>query len=103
MMIAWAGYNYLQLAQSISAYYIEIQEEIGGNEDSRLIPLLGCLVEILPWLKQWHNEIDPEFGERMGDYFEGFIREEARNLGKTIPEIKQWQPPQKTTRNRRQK
>ena len=28
----------------------------------------------------------------MGDYFEGFIQEEARQLGKTVPEIKAWEP-----------
>ena len=31
----------------------------------------------------------------MGDYFEGFVNEEARQLGKTVPEIKAWEPPQK--------
>ena len=31
----------------------------------------------------------------MGDYFEGFVNEEARQLGKTIPEIKAWEPPKK--------
>ena len=34
--------------------------------------------------------IDPEFGVPMGDYFEGFIQEEAQQLGKTVPEMKAW-------------
>jgi hypothetical protein len=46
---------------------------------------------------KWHNEPDAAFdGMRMGDYFEGFINEEARQLNKTVPEIKSWQPPQRT-------
>jgi hypothetical protein len=57
------------------------------------VPLLACLVELLPWLKQWHNEVDPEFGMRMGDYFEGFVQEEARKVGKTVEEIGKWVPP----------
>ena len=45
-------------------------------------------------LKQWHNEPEAQFdGMRMGDYFEGFVQEEARQLGKTLDEIKAWQPP----------
>ena len=69
-----------------------------------MVPLLACLLELLPWLKQWHNEIDPEYGMAMGDYFEGFINEEARQLGKTVPEIKAWQPPQRTAaRGRKRK
>jgi hypothetical protein len=61
------------------------------------------LIELLPWLKQWHNEVDPEFGMAMGDYFEGFIQEEARQMGKTLEEIKSWKPPQRTGTRRRKK
>jgi hypothetical protein len=81
LMIAWAGYNHLQLARAISAYYVDIQERLGGRDDPRLVPLLACLLELLPWLKQWHNDVDPDFGMHMGDYFEGFIQEEARQMG----------------------
>ncbi len=93
LMVAWAGYDHLQLAKAVSAYYVDVQERLGGRDDPRLVPLLACLIELLPWLKQWHNEIDPEFGARMGDYFEGFLEEESRNLGLTLDEIKAWQPP----------
>ena len=100
LVVAWAGYDHLQLARAISAYYVDVQERLGGRDDPRLVPLLACLIELLPWLKQWHNEIDPEFGVPMGDYFEGFIQEEARQLGKTVPEIKAWEPT-KRARGRR--
>ncbi len=101
LVVAWAGYDHLQLARAVSAYYVDVQERLGGRDDPRLVPLLACLIELLPWLKQWHNEIDPEFGVPMGDYFEGFIQEEARQLGKTVPEIKAWKPPQRTARRPR--
>jgi len=97
LVIAWAGYDHLQLARSISAYSVDIQERLGRRDDLRLVPLLACLLELLTWVKQCHNEPDAAFdGLRMGDYFEGFINEEARQLGKTVPEIKAWQPPPKT-------
>jgi hypothetical protein len=32
----------------------------------------------------------------MGDYFEGFLQEETRNLGLTLDEARSWQPPEKT-------
>ena len=103
LVIAWAGYDHLQLARAISAYYVDIQERLGGRDDLRLVPLLACLLELVPWLKQWYNEPDAAFdGMRMGDYFEGFVNEEARQLGKTVPEIKAWQPPQRS-RNRTRK
>ena len=48
LMIAWAGYDHLQLARAISAYYVDIQERLGGRDDPRLVPLLACLIELLP-------------------------------------------------------
>lgn len=102
LVIAWAGYDHLQHARAISAYYVRVQTEFGGTDDPRLIPLLACLIELLPWLKQWHNDPDAAFdGMRMGDYFEGFVNEEARQLNKTIPEIKAWTPPAKGTKRGR--
>ena len=46
LMIAWAGYDHLQLARAISAYYVDVQERLGGRDDPRLVPLLACLIEL---------------------------------------------------------
>jgi hypothetical protein len=102
-VIAWAGYNPLQLAQAISAYYVDVQENFGGRDDPRLVPLLGGLLELLPWLKQWHNELDPDYGLKMGDYYAGFIEEEARQMGLTLEDIGGWQPPQKKAKGRKKR
>jgi len=96
LVIAWAGYDHLQLARSISAYYVDIQERLGGRDDPRLVPLLACVVELLPWLRQWHHDIDPAYNQRMDEVFEGFVAEEAKALGLTVDQVKAWQPPQRT-------
>jgi hypothetical protein len=104
LAIAWAGYDHLQLATAIGQYFQRIKDELGGHDDPRLVPLLACMLELIPWLKQWHNEPDANFGGlRLGDHFEDFVMEEARQLNKTIPEIKAWQPPQKTASRGRRK
>ena len=36
--IAWRGYDHLQLARAISAYYVDVEERLGGREDPRLVP-----------------------------------------------------------------
>jgi len=100
LAIAWAGYDHLQLTQALSNYYIDIKENLGGSEDPRLIPILACLLELLPWLKQWHGAIDPTYGYAMSDYFEDFIQEEARYLNQTLDQIRAWEPPKRTTRRR---
>ena len=33
----------------------------------------------------------------MGDYYEGFVQDEARQLGRTIEEVRAWQPPARKT------
>lgn len=100
MAISWAGYDHLQLTQALSNYYIDIKENLGGSEDPRLIPILACLLELLPWLKQWHGAIDPTYGYAMSDYFEDFIQSEARYLNQTLDQIRAWDPPKRTTRRR---
>ena len=116
-MIAWAGYDHLQQATAIAAYYVRIKEELGGSDDKRLIPLLAALIELLPWLAQWHNEPSTVFnGLKMGDYYDGFVKEEARSLPKkstneegeetittgwTLKEISAWQPPARSRRTKK--
>ncbi len=103
LMIAWAGYDHLQLTQALSAHYVDVQQNIGGSDDPRLLPLLASLIELIPWLKQWHNDLDPEFNMAMGDYFEGFVQEEARDLGMTLEEVKGWEAPKKMKVARKKK
>ncbi len=101
LVIAWAGYDHLQLARAISAYFVEIQERLGGRDDPRLVPLLACIIELLPWLKQWHHDIDPDFNQRMDEVYEGFVTEEAKALNMTIDEVKAWKPLKTTGPNRK--
>ncbi|MCI0393081.1 MAG: BREX-2 system adenine-specific DNA-methyltransferase PglX, partial [Acidobacteria bacterium] len=90
-VIAWAGWDHLQQAQAIAGYY-ELMRTSEGWSQERLTPLLAGLLELLPWLKQWHNELDPAYGIGMGDFFESFVDGEARMMGKTVEAIKNWKP-----------
>ncbi len=89
--ITWAGWNPLQHATALAAYYLDMKENEGW-EPVRLQPLLAGLLELVPWLQQWHNEIDPTYGERMGTYYRGFVNEEARALGFTLDDLRAWRP-----------
>jgi hypothetical protein len=37
-----------------------------GWQAKRLMPLLGGLDQLLPWIHKWHPEIDKEYGESAG-------------------------------------
>jgi hypothetical protein len=100
--IAWAGWNHLQQATALAAYYLQMKESEGW-EGARLQPLLAGLLELVPWLEQWHNEVDPVYGERMGAYYKGFVSEEARSHGFTMEDLRAWKPATGLVRRRRGK
>ena len=101
LVVTWAGYDHLQQARALAGHILDLKENHGWGKE-RLIPLLAGLAELLPWLKQWYNEPDPTMGERMGDYFEGFVQDEARAMGVTVVEVQAWRP-QAAARGRRRR
>jgi len=90
--LAWAGWNPLQQATALASYLLEMKDNEGWERE-RLQPLLAGLDELVPWLQQWHNAPDPAFdGERMGDYYAGFVADQARELGYTLEDLRGWKP-----------
>lgn len=100
LVIAWAGWNHLQQATAIAGYYLDMKDNEGWAPE-RLQVLLAGLLDLLPWLVQWHNEVDPAYGERMGDYYWGFVAEEARTLGLTLDDLRNWVPTKVTAKRGR--
>lgn len=98
MVLGWAGWNHLQRAQALASFALERREQDGWEKD-RLTPLLAGLAELLPWLKQWHNDLDPATGERMADYFEAFLQEQLRELSLTPSQLTTWRPAAKKARS----
>jgi hypothetical protein len=92
LVVAWAGWDHLQQARALAAWYTELVEQEGWAVE-RLTPLLAGLAELLPWLKQWHNDIDPDYHERMGDFFAIFLQGQLQQCGLTHDDLKRWQPP----------
>ena len=63
----------------------------------RLVPILAGILELVPWILQWHNEPSADFGgERLGAYFQGFVAEEARAIGKSVDDLRAWRPEAKS-------
>lgn len=89
--IAWAGWNHLQQATALASFYVDMKDNEGWPPE-RLQPVLAGLLELLPWLEQWHNEVDPVYGERMGHFYKGFVNAEAREQGFTLDDLKGWKP-----------
>jgi hypothetical protein len=100
--IIWAGFDHLARARAIAAWYVERKDTDGWTVE-RLMPLLAGVLELVPWIRQWHNDIDPETGLRMGDFFLGYVEEQARELGLTLDDLRAWRPPTPARRSRGQR
>jgi hypothetical protein len=99
-VFGWAGWDHVERARALAGWYTD-QRDAGIGAD-RLTPYLAGLWELIPWLRQWHNEPDPTYGERMGDFFASFVTEQAGRLGKTTDDLVAWRPPASAGRKRRQ-
>jgi hypothetical protein len=93
LVVGWAGWNHLEQATALIAYYDARKRE--GWDAKRLTPLLAGLDQLLPWIHQWHPEIDAEFGETAGQSFQTMLEHDAHELGLTLEDIRQWTPPEK--------
>lgn len=96
LVVLWAGCNHLQQATALIEYYDARKRE--GWDAQRLAPLLAGLDQLLPWIHQWHPEIDPEFGETAGKSFHTLLEHDAHELGLTIEDIRNWTPPAKESK-----
>lgn len=100
-VVGWAGWSYLERARALAGW-IEERRSNDGWEQERIIPLLAGVAELVPWLKQWHNEPDPVMGERMGDFFAAYVEAEAHSIGVSPADLAAWRPPA-GTRGRKKK
>jgi hypothetical protein len=82
-LYAWAGWTHLQQVQALAELYVE-RKDRDGWDAARLTPILAGLQELVPWLQQWHNEEDPVYGLKLGDYYADYVNEERRALGLTL-------------------
>jgi len=96
-LFGWAGWDFLERATALAALFHERKTEDGWGADAlgrgKLVPILAGLLELIPWLKQWHNEASDDFGgEGAGDWYERYVEAEARSIGRTLDDLRAWRP-----------
>ena len=102
LVIAWAGYHHGQQALALARYCYEMRGNEGWDA-ARLTPILAGLLELQPWLDQWHNEMDPETQQRLNDYIRGFVEGELAQLSLTAEQVRAWCPTAQAARAGRRK
>jgi SAM-dependent methyltransferase len=91
-LVGWAGWDHLQQAQALVGLY-QKRKTSDGWQGEQLKPLLAGLMELVPWVEQWHNEPDPKYGGRkIGEMLRGFLNEETHHWGFTEDDLRAWRP-----------
>jgi hypothetical protein len=97
-LLGWASWDHADQTLALAALVSARIDE--GWDTPRLIPLLAGLHELAPWVRQWHNQIDPDYGESVADTIDGELTERLAEHHLTTTDLTTWRPAP-TTRGRR--
>jgi hypothetical protein len=56
--------------------------------------VLAGLLEVMPWVRQWHNELDLAFGQSPADAYDAYLTSERESRNLTEDALRTWRPPQ---------
>ncbi len=98
LVVGWAGWDHLVRARALATWYLQARRD--GRDHEHLTPLLAGLAELVPWLRQWYDDPDPDPAlDRPGSQIAALLDAELRALHLTADDLAGWQPA--PTRRRR--
>ncbi len=98
-LLGWAGWDHAEQFLALVTVITERTSEGWGAD--RLVPLVAGLAELAPWVRQWHDSIDPAYSLNMADYCDEQLREQAARVGRTADQLAAWRPAARTRGRRR--
>jgi hypothetical protein len=99
LLIGWAGWDHREQATALIALIEEHSATDGWGTD-RLMGLLAGLLEIMPWVRQWHDEPNPDFGQSHAEAHDAYLTTQRESRSLAEDGLRSWLPPQ-PTRGRR--
>ncbi|WP_406724328.1 BREX-2 system adenine-specific DNA-methyltransferase PglX [Streptomyces sp. GD-15H] len=94
-LYGWAGWDHKEQAQALATYFTNT-----ALTTEEITPFLAGLLELQPWLSQWHNEFDMLYSGSPADFFAGYRHQKQGEHGLTDDDLRGWRPPA-ATRGRR--
>jgi hypothetical protein len=98
-LLGWAGWDHREQAYAIIAL-IEERTGVDGWDGPRLTPLVAGLVEVMPWVRQWHQEVDVN-GQSPAYEYDTYLATQREKHALTDEILASWSPPQPTRGRRR--
>ncbi|GGQ80698.1 DNA methylase [Streptomyces althioticus] len=94
-LYGWAGWDHQEQAQALATYFTNT-----ALSTEEITPFLAGLLELQPWLYQWHNEFDMSYSGSPADFFASYRQQKQAEHGLTDDDLRDWRPPA-ATRGRR--
>jgi len=100
LLLGWAGWDHREQAQVLIAI-IEERSTTDGWDCDRLKPSLAGLSEAMPWVRQWHAEVDDRFGVSPAESYDAYLTAKCESCNFSEEDLRNWKPPT-SPRGRRQ-
>ncbi|WP_440082277.1 BREX-2 system adenine-specific DNA-methyltransferase PglX [Streptosporangium sp. LJ11] len=91
LLLGWAGWDQREQGYALMTL-IEERTTHDLWEAEKLTPLIAGLSEVLPWVKQWHSDIDPEHGDSWANALTGYLEGQQLRYDLTDENLKAWRP-----------
>ncbi|NIJ14659.1 hypothetical protein FHU38_005060 [Saccharomonospora amisosensis] len=91
LLLGWAGWDHKDQAQAL-VNIVNDRTTDAGWETDRLTPLIAGLAELMPWVRQWHGEDDPDWGGVPADEYDAFLTDQRNTHQLTEHDLKAWRP-----------
>lgn len=95
VLLGWAGWDHKDQAQAL-INLIEDRTTQGGWGTERITPLIAGLVEVMPWVRQWHGEYDAEWESVPAEDCDAYLDEQLAKHQLSAADLKAWRPVKKT-------
>ena len=92
LLLGWAGWDHREQAHALITL-IEERSTTDGWDAEKLKPLLAGLLEVMPWVRQWHDEVDPAFGASPAYEYDTYLTSQREKYGLTEDDLRAWTPP----------
>jgi hypothetical protein len=92
LVVGWAGWDHAEQARALARLLVTGVSR-DGWEAERVTPLLAGLVELEPWLRQWHADPVPGFPTSPAQAIKGLVDQRLAAAGLTRSDVAAWRPP----------
>jgi hypothetical protein len=94
LLLGWAGWDHKDQAQALVNLVNDRAEQAAWGSD-KLKPLLAGLLEVMPWVHQWHGEYDDEWEGAPAEEFQAFLDDQRARLQVSEQDLRDWRPEKK--------